>query len=47
MCLDMALPEFCWPDVKQTVLMARKIQPDLAVARDLLRRLQAAEPLPP
>ncbi len=28
-CLDMELPEFCWPDVKQTVLMARKLQPDV------------------
>ena len=28
-CLDMTLPEFCWPDVKQTVLMARKLQPDV------------------
>jgi alpha-L-fucosidase len=29
MCLDMALPDFCWPEVKQTVLMARRIQPDV------------------
>ena len=28
-CLDMTLPEFCWPAVKQTVLMARKLQPDV------------------
>jgi alpha-L-fucosidase len=29
LCLDMGLPDFCWPDVKQTVLMARKLQPDV------------------
>ena len=29
MCLDMSLPEACWPDVKETVLMARRLQPDL------------------
>jgi alpha-L-fucosidase len=27
--IDMNLPDFCWPDVKQTVLMARKLQPDV------------------
>jgi alpha-L-fucosidase len=29
LCLDMALPEFCWPDIKETVLMARRLQPDV------------------
>jgi len=29
MCLDMSLPEFCWPDVKETIKMARKLQPDV------------------
>ncbi|MBM4038852.1 MAG: hypothetical protein FJ290_10085, partial [Planctomycetes bacterium] len=33
MCLDMSLPAFCWPDVKETVLMARRLQPD-ALFRD-------------
>lgn len=28
-CLDMALPDFCWPEVKETVLMARRLQPDV------------------
>ena len=28
-CLDMELPEFCWPEIKQTVLMARRLQPDV------------------
>jgi alpha-L-fucosidase len=28
LCLDMALPDFCWPDIKETVLMARRLQPD-------------------
>ena len=28
-CLDMTLPDFCWPEVKQTVLMARRLQPDV------------------
>lgn len=28
-CLDMALPDFCWPEVKDTVLMARGLQPDV------------------
>jgi len=28
-CLDMALPAFCWPDIKETVLMARRLQPDV------------------
>lgn len=29
LCLDMALPDFCWPDIKETVLMARRLQPDV------------------
>ena len=29
LCLDMHLPGFCWPEIKQTVLMARKLQPDV------------------
>jgi len=29
LCLDMHLPDFCWPEIKQTVLMARKLQPDV------------------
>jgi alpha-L-fucosidase len=29
LCLDMQLPGFCWPDVKETVLMARRLQPDV------------------
>jgi alpha-L-fucosidase len=29
LCLDMRLPDFCWPEIKQTVLMARKLQPDV------------------
>jgi alpha-L-fucosidase len=28
-CLDMHLPDFCWPDIKQTVMMARQLQPDV------------------
>ena len=27
--LDIQLPDFCWPDVKQTVMMARRLQPDV------------------
>jgi alpha-L-fucosidase len=27
MCLDMSLPKACWPDIKETVMMARKLQP--------------------
>ncbi len=33
MCLDMHLPEFCWPDVKQTIKMARRTQPDVLFRR--------------
>ena len=33
MCLDMALPEFCWPDVKETIKTARRIQPDVLFRR--------------
>jgi len=29
LCLDMALPDFCWPAIKETVLMARRLQPDV------------------
>ena len=29
MCLDILLPDACWPDIKQTVMMARKLQPDV------------------
>ncbi|MBI4326826.1 MAG: alpha-L-fucosidase, partial [Chloroflexi bacterium] len=29
LCLDMHLPDFCWPEIKQTVLTARKLQPDV------------------
>jgi alpha-L-fucosidase len=29
LCLDMYLPDFCWPDVKDTVMMARQLQPDV------------------
>jgi alpha-L-fucosidase len=29
MCLDMHLPAFCWPDVKRTVMMARRLQPEV------------------
>jgi len=29
MCLDMRLPEFCRPDVKETIKMARRLQPDV------------------
>jgi alpha-L-fucosidase len=29
LCLDMHLPDFCWPEIKQTVLMARQLQPDV------------------
>jgi len=28
LCLDVAMPAFCWPELKQTVLMARRLQPD-------------------
>ncbi len=28
MCLDISLPDFCWPDLKETVLQARKAQPN-------------------
>jgi predicted negative regulator of RcsB-dependent stress response len=34
-------------EARQQFESALQIQPDLAVARDMLRRLQAAEPLPP
>jgi alpha-L-fucosidase len=26
---DMSLPDFCWPDIKQTVMMARQLQRDV------------------
>jgi alpha-L-fucosidase len=29
MCLDIRLPDACWPDVKETVMLARKLQPDV------------------
>jgi alpha-L-fucosidase len=29
LCLDMSLPDFCWPQVKDTVMMARRLQPDV------------------
>jgi len=29
MCLDMSLPDFCWPRVKETILMARALQGDV------------------
>ncbi len=29
MCLDIWLPDECWPDIKETVMMARKLQPDV------------------
>ena len=28
MCLDMELPAFCWPEIKETIMMARRLQPD-------------------
>ncbi len=27
--LDMYLPDWCWPDIKQTVMMARRLQPEI------------------
>jgi alpha-L-fucosidase len=33
MCLDMHLPDFCWPDIKETVKMIRRIQPDVLLRR--------------
>jgi alpha-L-fucosidase len=33
MCLDMGLPDFCWPDVRETIKMARKIQPEVMFRR--------------
>lgn len=29
LCLDMSLPDFCWPEVERTVLMARQLQPEV------------------
>ena len=29
MCLDMHMPDFCWPEMKETIKIARKIQPDV------------------
>ena len=29
LCLDIRLPDFCWPDIKETVKMARRLQPDV------------------
>ncbi|MHC4622887.1 MAG: alpha-L-fucosidase, partial [Planctomycetota bacterium] len=31
--LDMYLPEFCWPDIKETVMMARQLQPDVLMRK--------------
>lgn len=31
--LDMHLPEFCWPDIKETVMMARRLQPDVLMRK--------------
>ena len=31
--LDMYLPDFCWPDIKQTVMMARRLQPDVLMRK--------------
>ena len=31
MCLDMWLPRWCWPELKETVMMARRLQPDLMI----------------
>lgn len=28
MCLDIRLPDFCWPDLKETIMMARRLQPN-------------------
>lgn len=28
MCLDIRLPDFCWPDVKETIMLARKASPN-------------------
>lgn len=28
-CLDIELPGFCWPQIKETVLMARQLQPEV------------------
>jgi len=33
MCLDIKLPDFCWPDVKKTIKLARKAQPDCLFRR--------------
>ena len=29
LCLDMSLPDDCWPQIKETVLLARQLQPEL------------------
>ena len=29
--LDIRLPKFCWPDMKKTVMMARKLQPNVLI----------------
>ncbi len=33
MCLDIELPDFCWPDVKETIMQARKVSPDTLFRR--------------
>ena len=46
MCLDMPLPDFCWPDIKETVLMARAAPAGRALPRPRhrgLRRLHTPE----
>jgi alpha-L-fucosidase len=29
LCLDMSLPDFCWPEIKDTVMMARRLRPNV------------------
>jgi len=33
MCLDMHLPDFCWPALKESVMLARRLQPDVLLRK--------------
>ena len=33
MCLDIQLPDFCWPDIKETIKLARQAQPHVLFRR--------------
>lgn len=33
MCLDMHLPDYCWPALKESIMLARQLQPDVLLRK--------------